>query len=93
MRTTIIEMSAVLARGILFTILLFFRPLVVGGSSVIAGLSLLGFLGTFFLMRSETVPLYGFLTLGMTAVAVAFVYNWILMLLSPPGFVMDIDGR
>jgi hypothetical protein len=91
MKTTIIHVAVMMARSLLFTMMLFFRPLVVGATSIVAGLCLIGFVGTFVLVSGHAQPLLAFLSLGVVAVAIGFLYNWILMLLAPAGFTMLLE--
>ncbi len=91
MGTTIIHMAGSIVRGLFFAILLFFRPFVTGVLSFLGGLCLLGFIGTLILDRSQGTALFGLFSFGITAVGLAFCYNWIVMLLAPAGFTMLLE--
>lgn len=93
MENTLTRAALLFARGVVFTILLFLRPLVVGIGSIIGGLCLLGFVGTLLLAADQTTALWAFFTGGLVAVAISFAYSWILMLLAPPGFMMMMPGE
>lgn len=75
---------------ILFTALLFVRPVIRVGCGSIAGLSLFCSLFIFTFMRHETTPLFAFLWIGLGMTAILWLYDVLIMLVAPDGFQLII---
>lgn len=87
----IIRSALVMGRGLLFALLMLFRPLIYGLSVLVGALSMVAFLILLVFKREETTAIMAFLTTGVVSVIVGFAYNWVLCLLAPPGFTMLPD--
>lgn len=93
MGVTIFNAVCSAIKGLVFTLLLFFRPVVTGLMGLIGGLSLIGFLGILIFARQETTPMFAFLFSGIGAVGIAFGYDLVLMFLAPAGFTLILESK
>lgn len=91
MKTKIISIAGKLLRGLLFSILLFFRPFATGLLGLVAGLCMIGFIGTLILDRSQVTALFGMFSFGVAAAGLAFGYNFLIVMLAPSGFTMMME--
>lgn len=92
MGTIFINWAGKMVQSLFFTILLFFRPFIVGVMGLVGGLCLLGVIFILLFAREQTTALLGLFSFGIIGVGLAFCYDWIIMLMAPDGFTMIMDG-
>lgn len=71
---------------IVFTALLFVRPVIRAVCGGMAGISLFCSLFIFSFMRHETTPLFAFLWIGLGMTAILWLYDILILLVAPEGF-------
>lgn len=86
MKMMIFNGAVKIARAVLFGLLLFFRPFVWMAAAGITGLSLIGFFGSL-IFSDDMTPVFFFLTVGVIAASMGAVYNIVLNLISPEGYI------
>lgn len=77
-----------LVRFVLFSLLIFVRPIFGAVFGLAAGLCLLGFLFCVFFARDQHTPLWAFLVAGIASTMVLWFYDALLSFLAPDGYVM-----
>jgi hypothetical protein len=84
----ILEALLNLVRFILFSLLIFIRPVFGAVLGLASGLCLLGFLFCVFFARDQQTPLWAFLGAGIASTMVLWFYDALLSFLAPDGYVM-----
>ena len=73
---------------VLFSILIFIRPILGAVFSMASGLCLLGFLFCIVFAREHQTPLWAFLITGIVSTMVLWFYDALLSFLAPEGYIM-----
>ena len=77
-----------LVQFVLFSLLIFFRPVFVGIFGMASGLCLLCFLFCVFFSRAQQTPLWAFLVARIASTMVLWLYDALLSFLAPKDYVM-----
>ena len=80
-----------LVRFVLFSTLMFFRPVVTVIFSLFSGLCLFGFLFCLLFARTQTIPLWAFLGAGITSTITLWIYDAMLSFLAPDNTVLIVQ--
>lgn len=75
-------------RMLLFTILIFVRPVFNLVFSLVSGMCLLGFVFCLIFARDQTTPMYAFLGFGIGLTFLLWLYDDLVMRLAPPDYIM-----
>lgn len=75
-------------RMVLFSALLFIRPLLSAVAGFIAGLCLFGFLFCLIFAREQTTPMYAFFGVGVGLTLIRWLYDDLLARLAPDDYIM-----
>ncbi len=79
-------------RLVLFSLLVFLRPVVGAVFGLVASLCLIGFCFCLLFARHETTPLFAFLAGGVGLTLFLLLYDDLIAMLAPEGYVV-IAGR
>jgi hypothetical protein len=75
-------------RLVLFSMLVFIRPVIGAVFGLLAGLCLIGFVFCLLFARHETTPLFAFLGFGVGLTLLLWIYDDILGRLAPENYVI-----
>lgn len=75
-------------RMMLFSMMIFVRPIISLVLSLVAGICLLGFGFCLLFARDQTTPMYAFLGFGVGITFLLWLYDDLLARLAPPDYVM-----